>query len=350
MPLDPVRGAAPSGPAVSFIGCAAHPESTGGPTTCGRPRPLTWPPPSARPSTDGWAVRDDKTGDWRPARWSDVAVLLPARTSLRALERALERDGIPYRAETSSLVYGTGEIRDLLMVARAVEDPTDSLAVVAALRTAAFGCGDDDLYVWRHTHGGRWDHQRPCRDGAGRAHRRPGPLVAGRRCTGSGCGCRPARSSSASCGNAGSWRWRSCTPGPGTCGAGCGSSSTSAGPGRRPAARRCGSIWRGSSLQSAEGARVIETVLPETDDEAVRILTVHGAKGLEFPITVLSGMTTQLNRRRAGSRCSSLRPALGAAAEEGPGDRRVHRVPAHRRTDGPPRASPPPLRGRHPGP
>lgn len=53
-------------------------------------------------------------------------------------------------------------------------------------------------------------------------------------------------------------------------------------------------------LQSAEGSRVVETVLPETDDEAVRILTVHGAKGLEFPITVLSGMTTQLGGRRSG--------------------------------------------------
>jgi ATP-dependent helicase/nuclease subunit A len=53
-------------------------------------------------------------------------------------------------------------------------------------------------------------------------------------------------------------------------------------------------------LQSAEGARVIETVLPETDDDAVRILTIHGAKGLEFPITVLSGLTTQLSRRPGG--------------------------------------------------
>jgi ATP-dependent exoDNAse (exonuclease V) beta subunit len=53
-------------------------------------------------------------------------------------------------------------------------------------------------------------------------------------------------------------------------------------------------------LQAAEGSRVVETVLPETDDQAVRILTVHGAKGLEFPITVLSGMTTQLDVRRGG--------------------------------------------------
>ncbi len=100
-------------------------------------------------------------------------MLLPARTSLRALERAFEQAGVPYRAETSSLVYGSGEVRDLLMVARAVEDPTDSLAVVAALRTAAFGCGDDDLYTWRHSYGGGWDHQTPLPDGAPPSTRSP---------------------------------------------------------------------------------------------------------------------------------------------------------------------------------
>ena len=58
-----------------------------------------------------------------------------------------------------------------------------------------------------------------------------------------------------------------------------------------------------AELQTAEGARVVETVLPETDDDAVRILTVHGAKGLEFPITIVSGMTTAARPRAAG--CSS---------------------------------------------
>ena len=46
------------------------------------------------------------------------------------------------------------------------------------------------------------------------------------------------------------------------------------------------------SRQTAEGARVAEAVLPESDDDAVRVMTVHAAKGLEFPITVLSGMST----------------------------------------------------------
>jgi ATP-dependent exoDNAse (exonuclease V) beta subunit len=297
--LDPVRGAAPTGPAVLFIGGAAHPRQLRADDL--REAEAADVAAAIRHAVeDRWAVHDDKTGDWRPASWNDVAVLLPARTSLRALERALDSDLIPYRAETSSLVYGTGEIRDLLMVARAVEDPTDSLALVSALRTAAFGCGDDDLYIWRHTHGGGWDHQRPLPQAAPAGH-----IVA----------------------QGLSWLgdlhrerlWL----------------SPSQILERIVRERRLmeqallhdrqRDLWRrlrfvvdqsraweeagGTTLreylewvqlQSAEGARVIETVLPETDDEAVRILTIHGAKGLEFPIAVLSGMTTQLNRRWAG--------------------------------------------------
>jgi ATP-dependent helicase/nuclease subunit A len=55
-----------------------------------------------------------------------------------------------------------------------------------------------------------------------------------------------------------------------------------------------------AALSGSEGARVVETVLPETDDDAVRILTIHGAKGLEFPITIVSGMTTKAQSRTAG--------------------------------------------------
>ena len=46
-------------------------------------------------------------------------------------------------------------------------------------------------------------------------------------------------------------------------------------------------------MQTAEGSRVAEAILPETDDDAVRIMTIHAAKGLEFPITIVSGMSTK---------------------------------------------------------
>ena len=53
------------------------------------------------------------------------------------------------------------------------------------------------------------------------------------------------------------------------------------------------------AVQTAEGARVAESILPENDDDAVRILTIHGAKGLEFPITIVSGMSTAPSARAA---------------------------------------------------
>jgi ATP-dependent exoDNAse (exonuclease V) beta subunit len=61
--------------------------------------------------------------------------------------------------------------------------------------------------------------------------------------------------------------------------------------------------------QTAEGARVAEAILPETDDEAVRIMTIHGAKGLEFPIVILSGMSTE--PRAAGAAAQVVFPPSG---------------------------------------
>ncbi|MCH7699225.1 MAG: PD-(D/E)XK nuclease family protein [Chloroflexi bacterium] len=45
--------------------------------------------------------------------------------------------------------------------------------------------------------------------------------------------------------------------------------------------------------QAEEGTRVVETVVPEPDDDAVRIMTIHAAKGLEFPIVLLAGLNVE---------------------------------------------------------
>src|SRR5437764_1057789 len=172
--------------------------------------------------------------------------------------------------------------------------------VGAALRSTAFGCGDEDLYPWKITHGGRWDHQAPVADGCppehpvaravtwlAELHRNctwlspsevVDTVVRERRLLEVAFVHPPPRDL---------WRrlrfvvdqaraWEEATGG----------------------SLRDYLTW--VQLQSAESARVVETILPETDDESVRIMTVHGAKGLEFPITVLSGMTTALKGRRGG--------------------------------------------------
>ncbi|MEJ7741065.1 MAG: hypothetical protein WKF73_00090 [Nocardioidaceae bacterium] len=93
----------------------------------------------------------------------DIAILVPARTSLPFLEDALDTAKIPYRAESSSLVYQASEVRDLLAAARVVADPSDLLASVTALRSPLFGCGDDDLWSWKRA-GGSFNILAPVRD------------------------------------------------------------------------------------------------------------------------------------------------------------------------------------------
>jgi ATP-dependent helicase/nuclease subunit A len=48
-------------------------------------------------------------------------------------------------------------------------------------------------------------------------------------------------------------------------------------------------------LQATE-SRAADTILPEHDHDAIRIMTVHAAKGLEFPVTIVSGTTTRPRR------------------------------------------------------
>ena len=260
---------------------------------------------------EGWSVaRRGPSGaeEWESCRLGDIAILLPARTSLGHLEVALDAMGIPYRAETSSLVYGTREIRDLLMVLQAIDDPTDELALVSALRSSLLGCGDDDLYTFRIEHGGTWNYlavlpeSLPARHAVGDAMRALavwhdartwlGPselldrIVRERRVLEMGFAHRRPRD-----------LWRRVRFVIDQARA---FSEASALVPERQTGGSLRDFLRWAELQSAEGARVVETVLPETDDDAVRILTIHGAKGLEFPITIVSGMTTEVRRRRSG--------------------------------------------------
>ena len=79
-----------------------------------------------------------------------------------------------------------------------------------------------------------------------------------------------------------------------------------------------------------------ESILPETDDDAVRIMTIHGAKGLEFPITIVSGMSTRPSGRPAAGRGRLPgRPgASGYRFGTQVSDRGVRGLGADRRADG----------------
>lgn len=100
-------------------------------------------------------------GQGRAFTYKDIAILVRGRTSIDSLETALDAAGIPYRIEARALILRSQEVRDLLSVLAAVADPSDDIAVVAALKSAAFGCSDKDLIDYYISSGRKHDAWHP---------------------------------------------------------------------------------------------------------------------------------------------------------------------------------------------
>jgi ATP-dependent helicase/nuclease subunit A len=90
-------------------------------------------------------VRDPVSGESRPSRAGDVMVLTRRLTQLSHLEDALERAGVRFAVEGGKSFFDRQEIHEVLAVLRAVEDPSDQVALVAALRSSFLGVSDRDI-------------------------------------------------------------------------------------------------------------------------------------------------------------------------------------------------------------
>ncbi len=253
-------------------------------------------------------VRDDETehlastlaqarGSWlvdkdsaRPATYGDMAILVPTRTSLGQLEDALDRHNVPYRIMSRSLIWESDAVRDLVTVLQAIDEPADQVALAATLRHPMFACSDDDLVAWR-VGGGSWRYEAPVPDelqdssvAAGmQAIRRYHQLrwwlpvnvlldriIRERRAIELTAAYRRPRDH---------WRRLRFLVDQSRL------FLDSGGTGLTEFVR-----WALEQIESAADA--IETVTPERDDDAVQILTIHGSKGLEFPIVALTGINS----------------------------------------------------------
>ncbi|MCH8346526.1 MAG: UvrD-helicase domain-containing protein, partial [Chloroflexi bacterium] len=108
------------------------------------------------PVLDREATEREGAERFSAAQFKDICILMPQRSALRSLELALEDADVPYRLEGASLVFATQEVRDLLNFLRAVDDPGDQVALVAALRSPALACADTELLAFVEA-GGRLD-------------------------------------------------------------------------------------------------------------------------------------------------------------------------------------------------
>ncbi len=237
-----------------------------------------------------WIVRH--AGGERLATYADMAVLVRTRTDLTHLEPALRRAGIPYVIEGGALLYDTREVRDLLRVLAAVNDTSSAIKVVTALRTSVLAISDVELVAHR-TAGGRWHTDgadmpaghpavlqalgllRGWRDAR---HRTPVPELLG------DVARRSASHAASMVDGAPSTTWRRLR--------------FVLDEARWWYEQTGGSLgeylqWVTMRVENNDRSNVTSD---ETDEDAVHVLTIHAAKGLEFPVVMVSG----LGRQRPG--------------------------------------------------
>lgn len=241
---------------------------------------------------EDWEVAEHD-GTVRGARFRDIAILIPTRAILPALERSLAAAGIPYRVEGGSLIYRTQEVRDLINCLTAIDDPADEVAVVGALRSTAFACSDIDLARHRAA-GGRFNYL--ARD----LERRHGPVAEALRGLSRYHGVRHRYSLAALVerfvadrghveigildqGDRNSFRRMRFMV-----------EQARSFEASGPESLRAFVSWlerrSTDAILDREGAGL------DDDEDAVRVLTIHGAKGLEFPIVFIAGLSASARR------------------------------------------------------
>lgn len=103
----------------------------------------------ADPSVMGWEAR--------ALRYHDIAVLFRTYQAMEAYEEALPHAGVPYRVLGGRRYASRPEIEELRVLLRAIASPSDATAVVATLRSSLFGFTDEELALFVSA-GGRFDY------------------------------------------------------------------------------------------------------------------------------------------------------------------------------------------------
>ncbi len=137
----------------------------GGPPVVLAPPPEAPPPMSAGEAAQeearlvaAYLVREVEHA--RRFRYGDVALLFRAMTNVVAYEDALRAAGIPFRTVGGRHYYDRSEVGWTIAALAAIEDPHDPVALLGALRSPFFGVTDEAL-LRLHERGGEFCYLRP---------------------------------------------------------------------------------------------------------------------------------------------------------------------------------------------
>jgi len=231
------------------------------------------------------AVWGDRAKDYR-----DVAVLFRTHRAMEAYEEAFANAGVPYRVVGGRRYSSRQEVEDLRRLLLAIERPTDPAVIVAVLRSSVFGFSDEELVQFVGA-GGEFDALHPAV---------PAHLAGAERFTAAFATLRGLYEGAVEMGPAALlyqlYKRSHLIPLFAL---------------RPHGAQRVANLLKLIDIAyalTARGGRTLaalnrfltqqdvvgeeeEAFLTDEDDNAVRFLTVHKAKGLEFPVVVLADMT-----------------------------------------------------------
>ncbi|GGL41724.1 hypothetical protein GCM10009037_26680 [Halarchaeum grantii] len=246
-------------------------------------------------------VYDEDDEEQRPARPEDIAILLRRRTHLDRYQRALDDQDIPYSVISGVGFYDTPEVQALTNLLRVLADPSDDISLYAVLRSPLFGFTDDRLATLTASAETVWDALQSAddeqfadaarlltewRELAGCVHSdhltvRPWNQVLTQVIDDTGYLVSVGADEGGSQAVANIEKFRDEIR------------DWSEG-GTRTAASLLRRIDRQAELDPREG----EAEVPD-GTEGIRIMTIHAAKGLEFPIVTVPDLGSRLNFGRS---------------------------------------------------
>ncbi len=257
----------------------------------------------------------DALADRGDITYNDVAVFYRTNNSSRALEEVFIRAGIPYKVVGGVRFYERKEIRDIVAYLRVLDNPGDAVSMRRILNTPRRGIGDraeacvavhaenTGGQLQRRTAGRRRgqgaDAEHPLGEGDRRV-RRAARRAAGQAWTTSSATwsrrCWTAPATAASSNHPATHRiWRASTTSTNWSASHTNSAST------WPMPLRCGkrraNSWTRTSPTPVCSPQFLERVslvadadeLPEHGAGVVTMMTLHTAKGLEFPVVFVTG-------------------------------------------------------------
>lgn len=98
-------------------------------------------------------ITECRRAEERDFAYRRFGILYPVATHLNVLENALKSRSIPYQTAGEREIGARIEITTLHTVLAAIDNPHDDVAVAGALRSAFFGCSDEELLEHRMADG-----------------------------------------------------------------------------------------------------------------------------------------------------------------------------------------------------